>query len=176
MANLNKIFLIGRLTRDPELRYTPGGAAVTDLGIATNRTYQTKEGESREEALFVDVTVWNRQAENCCQFLKKGRQVHVEGFLKMDSWDDKTTGEKRTKLKVEAERVQFLDGRREEGGESDLNAPAPAAGRNEPRRSAEARPSNGPAPRGFPPAGSSPRRPAAPQSAPESEDDEDIPF
>src|SRR5215208_4702060 len=116
MANLNKVFLMGRLTRDPELRYTPNGAAVTDLPLAINRTYTTKDGDRREETLFVDVTVWNRQAETCCQYLKKGRAVHVEGFLKTESWDDKTTGEKRSKTKVEAERVQFLDGRRDEGG------------------------------------------------------------
>ncbi len=112
MADLNKVFLIGRLAQDPELRYTPGGAAVTDLRVATSRVYTTKDGDRREEPLFIDVTVWNRQAENCCQYLAKGRQVHIEGYLKMDSWDDKTTGEKRTKIKVEAERVQFLDGRR----------------------------------------------------------------
>ncbi len=112
MANVNKVFLIGNLTRDPELRYTPSGAAVTDLGLAINRIYTTKDGDRREETLFLDVTVWNRQAENCCQYLKKGRPIHVEGYLKMDSWDDKTTGEKRSKIKVEAERVQFLDSRR----------------------------------------------------------------
>src|ERR1700733_297690 len=112
MANLNKVFLIGNITRDPELRYTPNGSAVTDLRLAVNRMYTTKEGERREEVTFIDVTVWNRQAENCCQYLKKGRPVHVEGYLKLDSWDDKATGEKRSKLKVEAERVQFLGGAR----------------------------------------------------------------
>src|SRR5215211_3145421 len=116
MADLNKVFLIGRLTQDPELRYTPNGAAVSDLRLATSRVYNTKDGERREETLFIDVTVWNRQAEHCCQYLRKGRLVHVEGFLKMDSWDDKTSGEKRTKIKVEGERVQFLDGRRDDAG------------------------------------------------------------
>src|SRR5437899_471811 len=106
MADLNRVFLIGRLTQDPELRYTTNGIAVTDIRLATSRAFTTREGERREETLFVDVTVWNRQAENCCQFLKKGRAVHVEGHLKVDSWEDKNTGEKRTKLKVEGDRVQ----------------------------------------------------------------------
>lgn len=112
MADLNKVFLIGRLTHDPELRYTPSGAPVSDLRLATGRVYTTKDGDRREETLYIDVTVWNRQAENCCQYLKKGSQIHVEGYLKMDSWDDRNTGEKRTKIKVEGDRVQFLDTRR----------------------------------------------------------------
>jgi single-strand DNA-binding protein len=95
MADFNKVFLIGRLTRDPQLRYTPGGAPVADLGLATSRTYNTKDGERREDTLFIDVTVWNRQAENCCQYLAKGRMVHVEGYLKMETWEDRNTGEKR---------------------------------------------------------------------------------
>jgi len=182
MASVNKVFLIGNLTRDPELRYTPNGAAVADLGLAVNRFYTTKDGDRREETLFIDVTVWNRQAENCCQYLRKGRPVHVEGFLKMDSWDDKTTGEKRTKIKVEADRVQFLDSRRDDAGgggtpaHDDDYAPPPA---REPRRGA---PPAGPEPRGggngparpygspTPPAPS--RRPAPPPE----EGEDDIPF
>lgn len=177
MSNLNKVFLMGRLTRDPELRYTPNGSAVTDLPLAINRTFNTKEGDRREETLFIDVTVWNRQAETCCQFLKKGRTVHVEGFLKIETWDDKTTGEKRSKAKVEAERVQFLDGRRDEpGGPGGSDDYAPPPRESQPRRSsapAESRgPSNGPT-RGYGnPGPASPRRPAA---EPEG-DDEDIPF
>ena len=116
MAQLNKVFLMGNLTRDPELRRLTNGTAVTDLGLALNRTYTDKNGEKREEVVFIDVTVWDRQAETCCQYLKKGRAVHVEGFLKMDSWDDKATGEKRTKLKVQADRVQFLDRKDDTGG------------------------------------------------------------
>ena len=115
MAQLNKVFLMGNLTRDPELRRLANGTAVTDLGLATNRTFTGKDGEKREEVTFIDVTVWDRQAETCCQYLKKGRAVHVEGFLKMDSWDDKATGEKRYKLKVQADRVQFLD-RKDDAG------------------------------------------------------------
>jgi single-strand DNA-binding protein len=114
MASLNKVFLMGNLTRDPELRYTPSGSAVTDLALAVNRTWTGKDGDRKEEVLFVDVTVWDRQAETCCQYLKKGRGVHVEGSLKLESWDDKTSGEKKSKIKVLAERIQFLD-RREDG-------------------------------------------------------------
>jgi single-strand DNA-binding protein len=112
MADLNKVFLMGRLTFDPELRRTPGGTAVTELRLATTRSWQARDGDRREETLFVDVTVWDRQAENCCQFLRKGSSVHVEGSLKMDTWEDKNTGEKRSKIRVHADRVQFLDGRR----------------------------------------------------------------
>ena len=179
MASVNKVFLIGNLTRDPELRYTPSGAPVVDLGLAVNRVYNTKDGERREETLFVDVTVWNRQAENCCQYLKKGRPVHVEGFLKMDSWDDKTTGEKRSKIKVEADRVQFLDSRRDEGGggppgrDADDFAPAaPAAPARRPAPAAEPRAyGNGGGGGSDRPAPS--RRPAPPASEPE---DDDVPF
>lgn len=177
MAGLNKVFLIGNLTRDPELRYTPAGAPVSDLGLATNRVYNTKEGERREETLFVDVTVWNRDAENCCQYLRKGSLVHVEGALRMESWDDKNTGEKRTKIKVVAERVQFLDSKREGGGgggptSSDYGQDAAAP---VPRRSAGG-PGNGTAgPRDFAPASPPARRPA-PAAAPPDEDSEDIPF
>lgn len=113
MADLNKVFLIGRLTHDPELRYTPNGTPVADLKLATSRKYATREGESREETLYIVVTVWNRQAENCCQYLRKGRAVHVEGYLKEETWETRE-GEKRSKIKVEAERVQFLD-RKEDG-------------------------------------------------------------
>src|SRR5262249_14504923 len=147
MASVNKVFLVGNLTRDPELRYTPNGAAVTDLGVACNRTYQTRDGERREEVTFIDVTVWNRQAETCCQYLKKGRSVHIEGFLKMDTWDDKTTGEKRSKLKVEAERVQFLDRRDLPGGvDDDLGPPTvrEAPGRRAPPGGSPPMGSNGP--------------------------------
>src|SRR4051794_38256977 len=153
MADLNKVFLMGRLTFDPELRYTPSGSAVSELRLAVNRSWTGRDGERKEESLFIDVTVWDRQAENCCQYLKKGSQVHIEGSLKMDTWDDKTTGEKRSKIKVQAERVQFLD-RRGEGGapgsaDHDFNA-APAPAREAPARrgpapSPEGRgPSNGP--------------------------------
>lgn len=109
MADLNKVYLIGRLTFDPELRHTAGGVAVADLRLATSRTWLNKAGEKQEDTLYVDVTTWNRTAEACCQYLAKGSQVHVEGYLKLEQWEDKTSGEKRSKIKVESERVQFLD-------------------------------------------------------------------
>jgi single-strand DNA-binding protein len=116
MADLNKVFLMGSLTFDPELRRTPSGTAVSELRMVTSRTWMSREGERKEEKLYIDVTVWDRQAENCCQFLRRGSAIHVEGSLKMDTWDDKTTGEKRSKIKVHADRVQFLDSRRSDSG------------------------------------------------------------
>ena len=110
MADLNKVFLMGRLTFDPELRRTPSGSAVTELRLATSRSWAGRDGERKEETLFIDVTVWDRQAETCCQYLKKGRAVHVEGYLKMDSWEDKNTGEKRSKVKVQAPHYMFEHG------------------------------------------------------------------
>src|SRR4029077_3879712 len=118
MADWNRVFLMGRLAFDPELRRTPSGTAVTELRLATTRTWAGRDGVRREETLFIGVTVWDRQAENCCQFLRKGSPIHVEGSLKMDTWDDKNTGEKRSKILVHADRVQFLDSRRAEGGAS----------------------------------------------------------
>jgi single-strand DNA-binding protein len=137
MADLNRVFLMGRLTFDPELRRTPSGTAVTELRLATSRSWQARDGERREETLYVDVTVWDRQAETCCQYLRKGSAVHVEGSLRMDTWEDKNTGEKRSKIRVHADRVQFLDARRGEsagsggGGEDDLGGSAES-----PRRAA----------------------------------------
>ncbi len=116
MASLNKVMLIGNLTRDPEVRYTPKGTAVAELGIAVNRRYTAENGEKREETTFVDVTLWGRTAELAGQYLKKGRSVYIEGRLQLDSWDDKQTGQKRTKLRVVGEEMQFLGGPRTEGG------------------------------------------------------------
>ena len=112
---------MGRLTFDPELRRTSSGKAVAELRMATSRSWTTGEGERREDTLYIDITVWDRQAENCCQYLRKGSSIHVEGSLKMDSWEDKTSGEKRSKIRIQAERVQFLDSRRDGGSSSDRN-------------------------------------------------------
>ncbi|MDZ4287976.1 MAG: single-stranded DNA-binding protein [Prosthecobacter sp.] len=109
MASLNKVMLIGNLTRDPEVRYTPKGSAVADLAIAVNRSYQTDNGERMEEVTYVDIVVWARLAELAGQYLHKGRAVFVEGRLQMDSWEDKATGQKRSRLRVVAENLQFLD-------------------------------------------------------------------
>ena len=111
MANLNKVLLLGNVTRDPEVRYTPKGSAVCDLGVAVNRAYTTDSGEKREEVTFVDVTLWGRTAEVASEYLKKGRPVFVEGRLQMDTWDDKQTGQKRTRLRVVADNMQLLGGR-----------------------------------------------------------------
>lgn len=115
MASFNKVMLLGNLTRDPEVKYTPKGSAVTDLGIAVNRTYTTDGGEKREETTFVDVTMWGRQAEIAGEYLKKGRPVFIEGRLQLDTWDDKQTGQKRSKLRVVCENFQMLGSR--DGGE-----------------------------------------------------------
>ncbi len=107
MASLNKIFLIGNLTRDPELRYTPSGVAVANLRLAVNRRYKDKSGELKEDTCFVTVAAWDKQAEACNQFLKKGRPVFVEGRLQSRSWET-TDGQKRNTIDVRAERIQFL--------------------------------------------------------------------
>ncbi len=111
MASFNKVILLGNLTRDPEVRYTPKGSAVCDLGIAVNRAYTTEGGERREEVTFVDVVLWARLAEIAGEYLRKGRPVFIEGRLQMDSWDDKQTGQKRTKLRVVGESMQLLGSR-----------------------------------------------------------------
>lgn len=116
MANVNKVILIGNVTRDPEVRHTPKGTAVTDLGIAVNRVYSSEQGDKREETTFVDVTLWGRQAELAGEYLTKGRPVYIEGRLQMDSWEDKASGQKRSKLKVVGEAMQFLGGRGESAG------------------------------------------------------------
>ena len=107
MANLNKVLLMGNLTRDPELRYTPSGTAVCKLGLAINRRYRDRSsGDWKEETCFVDVTVWGKTGENCGQYLAKGRPVLVEGRLKFSSWESE--GQKRSKLEVVADNVQFI--------------------------------------------------------------------
>ena len=124
MANLNRVLLLGNVTRDPEVRYTPKGSAVCDLGIAVNRAYTTDSGEKREEVTFVDVTLWGRTAEIASEYLKKGRPVFIEGRLQMDTWDDKQTGQKRTRLRVVAENMQLLGGRPQGGGDAGESRPA----------------------------------------------------
>ncbi len=107
MASLNKVFLIGNLTRDPELRYTPAGVAVANLGVAVNRRFRDRSGEIKEDVCFVTVTVWDKQAETCCQYLQKGKPIFVEGVLQSRSWET-SDGQKRSAIDVRAERVQFL--------------------------------------------------------------------
>ena len=154
MASFNKVILLGNLTRDPEVRYTPKGSAVADLGIAVNRVYTTDSGEKREETTFVDVTFWGRTAEVAGEYLKKGRPVFVEGRLQLDSWEDKTSGQKRSKLKVIGETMQLLGGRPGGGG----------GGGDSDEGAGSSRPSSGKST--TPP----------PKSAPAKPDDDEIPF
>ena len=107
MASLNKVLLIGNLTRDPEIRYTPQGTAVANLGLAVSRKFRDKAQELREEVCFITVVVWSKMAETCNQYLHKGSPVFVEGRLTFRSWED-NTGKKRNVIEVRAERVQFL--------------------------------------------------------------------
>jgi single-strand DNA-binding protein len=116
MANLNKVMLIGNLTRDPELKYTPGNQAVCELGIAVNRKYRTKDNEEREEVTFVDCEAWGKQAEVIKQYMAKGRPIFIEGRLKLDTWEDKEGG-KRSKMRVVVENFQFLGSGGGGGGE-----------------------------------------------------------
>ncbi|PAW65099.1 MAG: single-stranded DNA-binding protein [Verrucomicrobiia bacterium Tous-C2TDCM] len=115
MPNLNKVQLMGNITRDPEVRYTPKGTAVTDISLAINRNFTGDDGERREETTFVDITFWGRQAEVIGEYMKKGRPLYVEGRLQLDTWEDKASGQQRSRLKVVGENFQFL-GSREEGG------------------------------------------------------------
>lgn len=120
MASFNKVILVGNVTRDPELRYTPKGTAIAKLGLAVNRVWTNDAGEKKEEVTFVDVDVFGRTAENCGQYLRKGRPVMIEGRLKLDSWDDKQTGQKRQKLGVVCETVQFLGSAKQDTGEGPI--------------------------------------------------------
>ncbi len=157
MASYNKVFLLGNLTRDPEVRYTPKGSAVADLGIAVNRQYTLDTGEKREEVTFVDVTFWGRTAEVAGEYLKKGRSVFIEGRLQLDTWDDKQSGQKRSKLKVIGEMMQMLGGRPGGGGGGDEGG-----GEEAPARSAK----SGGGSRSAPP----------PKSGSAEPDDDEIPF
>ncbi len=154
MASFNKVILLGNLTRDPEVRYTPKGSAVCDLGLAVNRQYSLDNGEKREEVTFVDVVLWARLAEIAGEYLKKGRPVFIEGRLQMDSWDDKQSGQKRTKLRVVGETMQLLGSR----------PAAPGGGGEDEEARGSARASSGRT-------ASPPPKPAAPEP-----DDDEIPF
>jgi len=152
MASFNKVILLGNLTRDPEVRYTPKGSAVCDLGLAVNRAYTLDNGEKREEVTFVDVVLWARLAEIAGEYLKKGRPVFIEGRLQLDTWDDKQSGQKRSKLRVIGETMQLLGSRPSGGGGGE-------GGGDEER-------------------GSRSSKPAAPpkSAAPAEPDDDEIPF
>jgi len=164
MASLNKIMLIGNVTRDPELKYTPKGSAVADLGLAVNRTYTNNNNEKVEETTFVDVELWGRLAEIAGEYAKKGRSIFIEGRLRMDSWEDKASGQKRSRLKVVGEGLQLLGGNRPGGapggGGGDYENDGPPAQKS---YSKPPQQQNRPAP----------SRPAPP---PLEAEDDDIPF
>ncbi len=145
MASYNRVLLMGNLTRNPEIRYTPSGTAVADLGLAINENFKNKAGETVEQTCFVDVVVWGRQAETSAEYLQKGSPVFVEGRLQLDQWENQQ-GEKRSKLRVRADRVQFLG---TPGKGTEFSA-APAA--------------------------SAPQDTAPQQPAPLTDDEEDVPF
>lgn len=126
MASFNKVILAGNLTRDPELRYTPKGTAVAKIGLAVNRTWTGEDGQKKEEVSFIDVEAWGRQGEVIAQYMKKGRPLLIEGRLKLDSWEDKNTKQKVSKLKVVLESFSFIDSNRgDAGGEGSPPAPRP---------------------------------------------------
>jgi single-strand DNA-binding protein len=157
MANFNKVILAGNLTRDPELRYTPKGSAVVKFTLAINRTWKNEAGENKEEVSFVDVEAWSRQAEVIAQYMRKGRPFLVEGRLKQDTWEDKNTHQKQSKLKVVLEGFSFIDAKGPEGAPSGPDAPRRAAA----------------APGAAPPAAKPPEGPEG--EAPPVEED-DVPF
>ncbi len=143
MASLNKVFLMGNLTRDPELRYTPDGTPVADLRLAVTERYTSRSGDQAENTLFIDVVAWRRQAETASEFLSKGRPVLVEGRLKLDEWENQQ-GEKRSKIRVVAQRIQFLGSPRgAEGGDARSSA---GAARDRPPAPAEKAPDEVPGP------------------------------
>lgn len=111
MANLNRVMLIGNLTRDPELRATPKGTAICSFSLAVNRRFKSETGEDREEVTYVDIEAWGKAGENIAKYCTKGRPLFVEGRLRLDQWEDKNTKEKRSRMKVVCENFQFLGGR-----------------------------------------------------------------
>ena len=125
MSSLNKVILIGNLTRDPELKYLPSGTAVCDMGLAINEKYKNSEGDLQEKTVFVDVVAWKNQAETCSSYLTKGSLVMIEGGLQLDQWKTKE-GENRSKLKVCAQRVQFMDTKKDADKPTDHQQPAEA--------------------------------------------------
>src|SRR6187455_565520 len=137
MASFNKVILVGNLTRDPELRYTPKGTAIAKIGVAVNRVWTNEAGEKKEDVTFIDVDIFGRTAENVGQYMRKGRPILIEGRLRLDQWDDKQTGQKRSRLGVVAETVQFL-GSAQGGGGGGNDGGTPATARQRPAAAAPA--------------------------------------
>jgi single-strand DNA-binding protein len=146
MASFNKVILVGNLTRDPELRYTPKGTAIAKIGLAVNRVWTNEAGEKKEEVTFVDVDVFGRTAENVGQYMRKGRPILIEGRLRLDQWDDKQTGQKKSKLGVVAETVQFLGSPTGGEGGAPASAAAPRAQRTAPAAAPAGEPLEGDGP------------------------------
>ena len=160
MPSLNKVMLMGNLTRDPELRVTPKGTPICQFSLAINRQFKMESGESREEVIYVDIEAWGKQGETIAKYVTKGRPLFVEGRLRLDQWEDKNTKEKRSRMKVVLENFQFLGDSRGGGGG--------AAGSAEPGIDQTASPErHAPPPR----SGGSPAKPAGPENL-----DEDVPF
>jgi single-strand DNA-binding protein len=162
MPNFNKVILAGNLTRDPELRYLPKGTATARLGLAINRQWRDESGQTKEEVTFVDVDAWGKQAETICQYVKKGQPILIEGRLKLDTWDDKQTNQKMSKLRVVVEGFQFLGGPNREGGGGGGNFGGPPDANRQQSRPAPARPAAAAPP------------PASDDMPPDAEDD--VPF
>jgi single-strand DNA-binding protein len=157
MPNLNKVLLMGNLTRDPELRVTPKGTPICQFSLAINRTWSDGAGEKQEEVIFVDVEAWGKQGETIAKYCTKGRPLYVEGRLRLDQWEDKNTKEKRSRMKVVLEQFQFLGEGRSSGGAAQGAAPEERA----PERQSS------PPPRSAPPSRS---------KMSQTELDEDVPF
>ena len=177
MPNLNKVQLMGNITRDPEVRYTPKGTAVTDISLAINRNFSGDDGERREETTFVEITFWGRQAEIIGEWMKKGRPIYVEGRLQLDSWEDKTSGQQRSRLKVIGEKFEFLGGRDDTGGSSSGGSsrssnPAPQSSNQRDDDPPERREEEAPREQYSAP----PQQSGGQSQRPPAEEDDDIPF
>jgi single-strand DNA-binding protein len=159
MPSLNKVLLMGNLTRDPELRVTPKGTPICQFSLAINRQFKMESGESREEVIYVDVEAWGKQGETIAKYCTKGRPLYVEGRLRLDQWEDKTTKEKRSRMKVVLEQFQFLgDSRGGGGGASSPSSELDQTGGGTPERH------------------SPPPRPGGAKPASQENLDEDVPF
>ena len=154
MPSLNKVLLMGNLTRDPELRVTPKGTPICQFSLAINRQFKMESGETREEVIYVDVEAWGKQGETIAKYMTKGRPLYVEGRLRLDQWEDKTTKEKRSRMKVVLEQFQFLGDNRGAPGSAEPGIDQTAS----PERH------------------SPPARSAAPKPAAQENLDEDVPF
>ncbi|CAN5612088.1 hypothetical protein BH09VER1_BH09VER1_21690 [soil metagenome] len=168
MASLNKVMLIGNVTRDPEIKYTPKGSAVADLGLAINRNYTNQSGEKVEEVTYVDVELWGRLAEIAGEYAKKGRPIFIEGRLRIDSWEDKASGQKRSRLKVVGDGLQLLGSGGGGGGRPGGGSGGGGGGGE--YDGGEETPSRAPRSPSRPPAAAAPKRP------PVEPEDDDIPF